>query len=222
MIKFYIIYSIDIPINEYDSEYNDCSTKELYDICIENGINTPFEYEKFSEEELIEEDLEGYTEDEIFTMYYNDYNYELFKLVDDHFRDKTSEDLIETNVPSYILNNLDKFQITESDNFSDEFNYADLDTCHRKYVAVLNQDEFLEFIDDFSYCSTCDTMGSITEYGWLPSFNVEIGGDNIENLYVSLLFDEKLEDDVMIQIENNIREAIENGDINEEMFEIND
>lgn len=220
MIKFYIIYSIDVPINEYDSKYSEYTTKELYDTCIENGITTPFKYEKFSEKELVEENLEGYTENEIFEMYYGDYNYELFKLIDNHFRDETSEDLIENNVSSYILNNLDKFKITESDNFSDEFNYADLNTCHRKYVAVLNQDEFLEFIYNFSYCSTCDTMGSMTEFVILPAFNVEIGGYNIENLYISLLFNEKLENEVMIQIENNIREAIEKGYINEEMFKI--
>ena len=52
-------------------------------------------------------------------------------------------------------------------------------------------------------------MGSLTEYGWLPAFSVELNdNDNIECLYVSLLFDEKLDDEIMEIIENQIREAL--------------
>ena len=64
-------------------------------------------------------------------------------------------------------------------------------------------------------------MGSLTEYGWLPAFSVELSdNNNIECLYVSLLFDEKLDDEIMEIIENQIREAIEEGDVSEEMFKI--
>lgn len=141
---------------------------------------------------------------------------------DSELKDIFAERLIESSIPKYIFNNVDKFTITESDNFSQEYKYSNLNTCHRKYVGILNQDEFLEFIKEFEYYSTCDTMGSMTEFGILPAFNVEINDDNIEYLYISLLFDEKLEDNEMIDIENNIRESIENGNINEKMFKLNE
>ena len=84
------------------------------------------------------------------------------------------------------------------------------------------QPGILDFIRDYEYSSTCNTMGSSTEYGWLPAFSVELNdNDNIECLYVSLLFDEKLDDEIMETIENQIKEAIEEGDVSEEMFKIN-
>ena len=126
------------------------------------------------------------------------------------------------NIPNYILNNPDKFIVTENDDESEEYSYCDLITVHRKYTAILNENDFLNFIDEFSYSSTCDTMGALTvEYGLLSAFCVEINErESIESLYVSLLFDEKLEENKMMEIEDEIREAIESGNINKEIFKI--
>lgn len=131
-----------------------------------------------------------------------------------------TETLLNMNVPFYIQNNMDKFIITEENYESDEYEYYEFKTCHRKYTGLLNENEFLQFISDFVYNPTCDTMGSLTlEYGLLPAFCVEILNNyNIEDLYISILFDKELENEFMITIENQIREAIENGTIDLKTF----
>ena len=212
MIKFYIIYSIDIPI--YESEYWDYSTRELFDLFNNERIELPFEFKEFTNE-----DLKYNTEDELFESNYSIYKEEMIEILEDFYRNTDCENLVDANLPYYIKDNPELFNCTESDNFSQEYQYAELNTCHRKYTALLTEEQFLEFAKMFEYSSTCNTMGSLTEYGHLSAFNIEMDSDNIESIYVSLLFDEELEDDDMERIEKNIRECIENGDVNEKMFE---
>ena len=215
MIKFYIIYSIDIPKEE--SEYWDYTTKELFDLINAEKLIMPFDFEGFSDEELKENNT-----DELFEINYSDCRLEMINLLEEHFNNSYGNQILNQNLSYYFRDNIDKFRVTEEDNNSDEYSYCDLTTIHRKYVGELNEEEFLDFIRDYEYSSTCNTMGSLTEYGWLPAFSVELSdNDNIECLYVSLLFDEKLDDEIMEIIENQIREAIEEGDVSEEMFKIN-
>ena len=109
---------------------------------------------------------------------------------------------------------MDKFTCTESDNINEEYKYADLITIHRKYVAQLNNEEFIDFIETFNGCCyTCNTMGSLTEMGHLPAFCIEQNSDNIENIYVSVLFEDDLENEEMKKIDDEIRELIESGDL---------
>ena len=215
MIKFYIIYSIDIPKEE--SEYWDYTTKELFDLINAEKLIMPFDFEGFSDEELKENNI-----DELFEINYSDCRLEMINLLEEHFNDSYCNQILNHNLSYYFRDNIDKFRVTEEDNNSDEYSYCDLTTIHRKYVGELNEEEFLDFIRYYEYNLTCDTMGSLTlEYGWLPAFSVELSdNDNFECLYVSLLFDEKLDDEIMETIENQIKEAIEEGDVSEEMFKI--
>jgi hypothetical protein len=57
-------------------------------------------------------------------------------------------------------------------------------------------------------------MGSLTlEYGLLPAFSIDPNTQNIENVYVSILFEKELEEEEMEEIEVKIRELIEKGDL---------
>jgi hypothetical protein len=224
-LNFYIIHSIDIPIDldEQWNRYEGMTTRELIDIFKEESIELPFdEYEEDDHEyddiDCIGLELIPFAEyketDEFYDEHYEEFREEMIELLINREKPKEEiENILYSNLPYYIINNIDKFNCTESDNHSDEFNYADMTTIHRKYVAQLNNEEFSEFIDEFAYNSTCDTMGSITEFGWLPSFSIEIESDNIEHIYISVLFNEELSEDIMEDIENKIRKAIEDGEL---------
>ena len=215
MIKFYIIYSIDIPL--YESEYWEYSIEELIKLFNDEKLELPFDYIEFHDE-----DYDNCTTNDIFEEYYGDYKEEMIEILEDHYRSANCTNLLKNNLPYYIKDNPELFSCTESDNFSQEYQYAKMNTCHRKYTALLTEEQFIEFAKMFEYSSTCNTLGALTEYGHLQAFSIEVGGDNIEYVYVSLLFDEEIEESKMMKIEDNIRECIENGDVNEKMFEINE
>jgi len=219
--NFYIIYSIDIPIdlNEQWNEYEDMTTRELIDIFKKESINLPFdEYEEIDEEEL-DPDYLSFAEyketDEFYDNYYGEFREEMIEiLVNQEKSEEEINKILKENLPYYITNNIDKFYCTESDNNSDEYSYANLTTIHKKYTAELNNEEFIEFAENFNGCSTCNTMGSLTlEYGLLPAFSIDPDTQNIENVYVSILFEKELEEEEMEEIEVKIRELIEEGDL---------
>ena len=219
--NFYIIYSIDIPIdlNEQWNEYEDMTTRELIDIFKKESINLPFdEYEEIDEEEL-DPDYLSFAEyketDEFYDNYYGEFREEMIEiLVNQEKSEEEINKILKENLPYYITNNIDKFYCTESDNNSDEYSYVNLTTIHKKYTAELNNEEFIEFAENFNGCSTCNTMGSLTlEYGLLPAFSIDPDTQNIENVYVSILFEKELEEEEMEEIEVKIRELIEEGDL---------
>lgn len=225
-LNFYIIYSIDIPIdiNEQWDKYDDITTRELMDTFKKESITLPFdEYEEDGDEDdaidYIDSELIPFSEyketDEFYDDYYGEFREEMIEiLVNQEKSEEEINKIINENLPYYILNNIDKFYCTESDNNSDEYNYVFLNTIHRKYTAQLNNEEFIEFAENFIGCSTCNTMGSLTlEYGWLPAFSIDPDTENIENVYVSVLFKEELKEEEMQKIETDIKELIEYGDL---------
>ena len=223
-LNFYIIYSIDIPIdiNEQWNEYEDLSTKELIDIFKKESIILPFdEYDEndFDIDYVGGENFLPYNEyketDEFYDEHYEEFREKMIELlVNQEKSEEAINKILKENLPYYITNNLDKFSCTESDNNSDEYNFVFLNTIHRKYTAQLNNEEFIEFAENFIGCSTCNTMGSLTlEYGWLPAFSIDPETENIENVYVSVLFKEELKEEKMQKIETDIKELIEYGDL---------
>ena len=91
----------------------------------------------------------------------------------------------------YRPNNIKLWDITEG-NDQYEFDYLGGKWSkgkHRKYVARLTMDQFKEFVEDqYLYPEDCETMGSLTGFGWLPaiSFNYESNYDLvIKNAYVT-------------------------------------
>lgn len=224
--NFYIIYSIDIPIdlNKQWNEYENMTTRELMYTFKKESINLPFdEYEENGDEDdaidYIGSELIPFTEyketDEFYDDYYGEFREEMIEiLVNQEKSEEEINKILKESLPYYITNNPDKFYCTESDNNSDEYSYVYLNTIHRKYTAELNNEEFIEFAENFNGCSTCNTMGSLTfEYGFLPAFSIDSDTQNIESIYVSILFKEELEEDEMQEIETKVRELIEQGDL---------
>ena len=61
------------------------------------------------------------------------------------------------------------------------------DAVHEKWAGFLAKAEFDQFIDDtYLTAEDCETMGSLTEFGWMPaiSFNAD-DNDSICNAYVT-------------------------------------
>lgn len=80
---------------------------------------------------------------------------------------------------------------------------SDVDMCKeyvsRKYCGVLSFDELIQFLTEVDFSSTGDTMGTICEYGWLPSISFEKDEDNYFtksngnlNAYISPLHSDEL------------------------------
>jgi len=223
-LNFYIIYSIDVPFNisEQWDEYEDMTTRELMDCMKENNIELPFdEYEEDgSEDENLDEYEFSFAEyketNGFYEEYYSEFREEMIEiLVNNNYDNDEYNEILNNNLPKYIKDNLDKFYCTELDNRSEEYSDCDLTTIHRKYVAQLNNEDFINFYEDvIMHYSTCNTMGSLTEIGLLPAFSIEfVDNDCIEDCYISILFDKELEEDTMQDIEDKIRELIESGNL---------
>lgn len=91
-----------------------------------------------------------------------------------------------------------KFRVTETE-------VEDPKWCakHRKYVGVLSQKETIQFLDE-NFSTTCKTMGSITELGWLPAISFSNEEDLFYlNAYVSPIFDEKDDENLMKDLEKH-------------------
>jgi hypothetical protein len=60
---------------------------------------------------------------------------------------------------------------------------------HRKLCALLSREEFERFLEDVSLVAEdCETMGSLTGFGWLPAISFGDDGDHpyaILNAYVT-------------------------------------
>lgn len=69
-------------------------------------------------------------------------------------------------------------QLTERDDKSDEYAHVmeAYETCkHRKYVGFLSKEQLRKLCWDMNlWPEDVETMGSITEYGWLPALSFEI------------------------------------------------
>lgn len=65
---------------------------------------------------------------------------------------------------------------------------------HRKYTGVLTYKDFMEFVYEYSPSYSNDTLGSLTEYGWLPAISLQAEFfENAErSVYVSPLPDEEV------------------------------
>jgi len=96
-----------------------------------------------------------------------------------------------------------KFKVTETE-------VEDPEWCakHRKYVGILSPKETNKFLED-NFCEACQTMGSITEIGWLPSvaFSYEDEGFFL-NAYVSPILDEEDEKKLLEEIKNHPQSQI--------------
>jgi hypothetical protein len=82
-----------------------------------------------------------------------------------------------------------KWRMTEGD---DQRNYGYIfgETCkHRKYVAILTKDEMKTFCDEQGlYPEETETMGSITDMGWLPAISFRSDDqESIQGAYVTPL-----------------------------------
>lgn len=81
-----------------------------------------------------------------------------------------------------------KLTLTEGDS---EYEYGYLEGewkhgKHRKWVGLLSRKDFEQLIDDCPlYASSTETMGSLTEFGWMPAINFDSEADVIENMYVT-------------------------------------
>jgi len=70
-------------------------------------------------------------------------------------------------------------------------------TKHRKYVGIINAKQLKQIKEDFYLQGTCQTMGTLTEYGWLDAISWDLDitdcyhTDCTCNLYVSPIIDFK-------------------------------
>jgi hypothetical protein len=113
--------------------------------------------------------------------------------------------------------------LTESDDYDDSYG-DDLILRHRKYAGIVPVKELCEVLNDnpVNFESTCQTMGSLTEIGWLPAVSLSGGGNDygdysrhqtwLSNMYVSPLFNVKnvYNDNHAIWLWESFELAIEN------------
>lgn len=221
MIKFYVNYSIDILNsleNLYD-EFNEMSTKELFEYLKKNNIEIPYEYEETGNEDdnvdLNEEmPFSEYKEtDEFYDTYYYDEREiwidSIIEYIQNNPNEKHIEAIVKSKVDPFIYNDLFKFKISFADNNSDEYDYLNMSCISRVYTSIMDEDQFYQFIKLFETFETHKTSGMITEYGILPAFCIDLESDNIENLYISLLFENSnISNEKMIKIEDAIKKLI--------------
>ena len=193
-LKFTIIYSSYSSLTLVYDQLYDLDFYDLIDICQKKKINS-LEIEGLDRSDLCE---------------FLSCNQEV---VDDFVKD------FSLGIPRYIIDNPELFKLTESDNNCDELG-LDYNTILRKYFAVLNIKQFIEFVGEYGGYSTCNTMGMLTPYGLLAAFSIESDSSEIyEHLYVSISYSKEIKESEMIQIEDNIRTMIENDELTEESVE---
>jgi len=190
-LKFTIVYSVHKSLEVLFDQVYDLDFYDLIDICKNKHIDG---------EKINGLDSSGICE----------------FLIENNY---IENDLIENDslgIPKYIVDNPELFELTESDNNCDELG-LNCNTILRKYFAILNIEQFIEFINNYDVCSTCDTMGILSYHGWLPAFSIQSNNYEIfEDLYVNVSYSKEIEEDEMINIENDIRTMIENGKLTEE------
>jgi len=74
------------------------------------------------------------------------------------------------------------------------------DYVSRKYVGILNFNQLITLLNEVDFDDTSDTMGSLTEYGWLNSISFEkseqsywTDTDGYINAYISPMYDDDFE-----------------------------
>lgn len=72
------------------------------------------------------------------------------------------------------------------------------DYTSRKYCGILNFKQLIQFLCEVYFESTCDTLGSLTEYGWWDAISFEKTDEDYWNglsaylnAYVSPMFEEE-------------------------------
>lgn len=217
MFKFYVIYTIDIPIDDENlyMEYDELDTEELIQLAIKKDIE--IEIPTFNDIEDTEEgadDRDYY--DSHMNEFYEDYGVNREELMLLIIADKDPsyyEKLLKENCAEFICDN-ELFRVTEEENESDEYYYAfSQNVLHRKYVGTLEKEDFVKFIDIIYPDSTSNMMGIICEYGNVGAFALEINTHIYgiyENAYVSILFNDDHSQEVMIEIEDEVRKLIDN------------
>jgi hypothetical protein len=71
------------------------------------------------------------------------------------------------SVKNFQPPHITKWDLTEGD---DQYENGK----HRKYVAELSKEEFIEFVDHVGlYSKDVETMGSLTGFGWLPAISFD-------------------------------------------------
>lgn len=99
------------------------------------------------------------------------------------------------SIPYYIqTSNL--FECTEQ--------YIDDDILNLKYVGELTLPQFIEL--DFQG-DTCATMGMMTDQGYFPAFCIE--GDDCENCYVSVRYQDEIDEADQLEFEDALCELID-------------
>jgi len=185
---FKIIYSIDkLSSYIYDDLYN-LGFYKLVNICDENNVS--------------EHEIDGMDSSDLTNL-----------IMDRGFGLDELYNRINSDIPHTILDNPTIFELTEEDNNSDELGIGET-TIHRKYCAELSILQFVNLINNYSGYTTCNTGGILTSNGLYPAFNVEGDNENaMEDLYVSCIFCSERSNEDMINIENSIRELIENSSL---------
>lgn len=215
---FYIIYSIDIPQNLRET-YEEYYVSDLIEEILDKNLRLPFDSETVGEEyEQICEDIlvKEYTIQDYYNDYFEEYREELENILIDNLLEDASyfTNIVKCNINPYIFENEDKFIETESDNYSEEYFNDGVTSIHRKYIAKLNNEEFVNFAEYYFNNPTENTMGSLTELGLLNAFAMyDCYSECLENTYVSILFEKQLSDVEMEVIEQDIRDLIESGEL---------
>ena len=113
-------------------------------------------------------------------MYYVIYTLDLLK--------SNYNDTITQIKPSSIKYPL--FKMTE-----DEVGDPEFFSKHRKYCGIITGGQLKQLLTEINYIiGTCETMGSITEIGWLPAICYETECiDYCDNIYVSPLIEKQAE-----------------------------
>lgn len=76
---------------------------------------------------------------------------------------------------------------------------------HRKYCGFLTPQEADEFLSE-NFTDTCQTLGSISEYGWLPAISFsdgDCGQGFYLNAYITPMLDEKDEEEILSEMRDH-------------------
>lgn len=71
-----------------------------------------------------------------------------------------------TECKNELLKKTSVFRVTDIENEDPEIYKA-----HRTYVGMLTAEQTIEFLSEICAHSTCETMGAITELGWMPAIS---------------------------------------------------
>lgn len=111
--------------------------------------------------------------------------------------DIPSSEYVRRYNPPFIARN-GKSKVWDCTEGDEQYDYSYLEGVwtkgkHRKYCGLLTKEQFEEFVSDCNlYPENCETMGSLTEMGWLPAISFNGQDDIISSAYVTPIIKEEL------------------------------